>query len=64
MNKQVITECNKCGKRFNDLRTSTPCCKGLSMIVNKYGNTTKKVFLSTLNKPQNGNHELQIIKTK
>ena len=64
MSKQVITECSKCGVRYNNWRYLTPCCSGLSIIVDENGNKTTSVFLSTFCKPKNLNYEPQIIPNK
>jgi hypothetical protein len=53
MNTEVITECSKCGQRFKNWKFATPCCNGLSFIVDENGNKTTRVFLSTLVKPKN-----------
>lgn len=53
--KQIITECSKCGQRFKNWTYATPCCSGLSVIVENDKKTTK-VFLSTLIKPINKNY--------
>lgn len=53
MSTDLITECSNCGQRFKNWRFATPCCSGLSIIVDKDGNKTTRVFLSTLTKPKN-----------
>lgn len=53
MSKDLITECSKCGKRFKNWRYATPCCSGLSLIVDENDKRTSKVFISTLVKPKN-----------
>lgn len=57
MSKQVTTECSKCGKRLQNWVYATPCCNGLSLIVDKEDKTTTKVYFSTLFKPKT--NELQ-----
>ncbi len=54
--KQLITECSKCGKRFTNWPYATPCCRGLSVIVEN-GKKTTRVYLSTLSTPKNKIYE-------
>ncbi|GEM_PF-4091572 len=54
--KELITECSKCGKRFTNWPYATPCCRGLSVIVES-GKKTTRVYLSTLTIPRNINYE-------
>lgn len=54
--KKIITECSKCGNRFTNWPYATPCCNGLSVIVENDKRTTR-VFLSTLTKPKNKIYE-------
>jgi hypothetical protein len=53
MKTNLITECHKCGKRFNNWKYATPCCKGLSLIVDEEGKATTRVYLSTFSIPKN-----------
>ncbi len=46
--KEIITECSVCKKRQKNWTYASPCCSGLSFIVDEKGNTTTRVFLSTL----------------
>ncbi len=53
--KKLITECSKCGQKFENWPYATPCCNGLSVIVDENGKKTTRVYLSTLTKPKTKN---------
>lgn len=50
----IITECFKCGRRFENYFKASPCCTSLVVKVDENGNRTTITFLSSLSKPQPG----------
>lgn len=56
MNKELITECSKCGQRYKGWIHATPCCSGISFIVEN-GVKTTKMFMSALTQKKIKNYE-------
>lgn len=48
----IITECFKCGRRFENYFKASPCCTSLVVKVDENGNRTSITFLSSLSKPE------------
>jgi hypothetical protein len=50
-NDITITECSKCGARYENYFNASPCCKSIIFKVDEHGNCTTITFLSTLSLP-------------
>ncbi|OVE55968.1 hypothetical protein B0E34_17315 [Chryseobacterium mucoviscidosis] len=48
----IVTECFKCGRRFENYFNASPCCTSIVVKVNEKGNPTTITFLSSLSKPR------------
>lgn len=48
----VITECFKCGTRYENHFIASPCCTSIMIKVDESGNRTTITFLSTFSIPQ------------
>jgi len=51
-NNVVVTECFKCGTRYENHFTASPCCKSIMMKVNENGERTSITFLSSFYIPK------------
>lgn len=51
-NDITITECFKCGARYENYFNASPCCRSLMMKVDEKGNRTNITFLKSLSLPQ------------
>jgi len=51
-NNVIITECFKCGMRYENHFTASPCCKSIMMKVNKNGERTTITFLRSFSIPK------------
>lgn len=47
----TITECSKCGARYEDYFNASPCCKSIIFKVDEHGNRTTITFFSTFSLP-------------
>jgi hypothetical protein len=47
----TITECSKCGARYENYFNASPCCKSIIFKVDEHGNRTTITFLSALSLP-------------
>ncbi|KQM47076.1 hypothetical protein [Chryseobacterium sp. Leaf201] len=47
----TITECFKCGARYENYFNASPCCRAIILKVDEHGNRTTITFLSTLSMP-------------
>lgn len=47
----TITECFKCGARYENYFNASPCCRAIILKVDEQGNRTTTTFLSTLSLP-------------
>ncbi|NML56227.1 hypothetical protein [Chryseobacterium cheonjiense] len=56
-NETVITECFKCGTRYENHFSASPCCKSIVIKVDKNGTRTTITFLSTLSKSHSQSEE-------
>lgn len=50
--ENIITECFKCGTRYQNYFNASPCCKSIVVKVDEKGNRTSITFLSALSFPQ------------
>lgn len=48
----IITECFKCGRRFENYFNASPCCTSIVVKVDENKNRTTITFLSSLSKPR------------
>lgn len=48
----IITECFKCGRRFENYFNASPCCTSIVVKVDENGNRTTITFLSSFSKPR------------
>jgi hypothetical protein len=46
-----VTECLKCGARYENYFKASPCCRALVMKVDEHGSRTTITFLSALSLP-------------
>jgi uncharacterized OB-fold protein len=46
-NYVIITECFKCGARYENHFTASPCCKSIMMKVNANGERTTITYLNS-----------------
>lgn len=51
-NNIIITECFKCGTRYENHFTISPCCKSIMMKVNEKGERTTITYLSSFIVPK------------
>ncbi len=56
-NETVITECLKCGTRYENHFNASPCCKSIIVKVDESGNRTTITFLSTFTVPPSHSEE-------
>lgn len=50
--EMIITECFKCGTRYENYFNASPCCKSIVLKVDENGNRTTITFLTTFSMPQ------------
>lgn len=50
-NDIIITECFKCGARYENYFKASPCCRSIILKVDEQGNRTTITFLSALSLP-------------
>jgi hypothetical protein len=50
-NEIIVTECFKCGTRYENYFKASSCCKAIILKVNKNGSRTNITFLSSLSLP-------------
>ncbi|MCA6067500.1 hypothetical protein JI747_009950 [Chryseobacterium sp. RG1] len=50
--KIILTECFKCGKRYENHFTASPCCKSIMLKVNEKGERTAISFLGSFPFPR------------
>lgn len=48
----IITECFKCGTRYNNYFKASPCCRSIMMKVNEKGIRTTIVYLGSFSLPK------------
>lgn len=48
----VITECFKCGTRYQNHFKASPCCKSIMMKVNEKGERTTIAYLNSFSIPK------------
>jgi hypothetical protein len=47
-NKSIVTECFKCGTRYENYFKASPCCKSIILKVDENGSRTSITFISSL----------------
>ncbi len=47
-NTSIVTECLKCGTRYENYFKASPCCKSIILKVDENGSRTSITFLSSL----------------
>ncbi|MCJ8154994.1 hypothetical protein MKJ01_14590 [Chryseobacterium sp. SSA4.19] len=50
-NEIMVTECFKCGARYQNYFRTSPCCSSIILKVDENGNRTSITFLSALSLP-------------
>ncbi|WP_294246585.1 hypothetical protein [uncultured Chryseobacterium sp.] len=58
----TITECFKCGTRYENYFNASPCCKSIVVKVDEQGNRTSVTFLSALSFPRTEPDKESILK--